>query len=667
MSRTPYPYFRPRRMASWWTRIDDLLWPERDVLDRIRRRADGFAEAGIDTAITFGFHIRFDFADYFGQLHGYLAAVCEALHERGIRFMDHYSCNTLERPRGDAELDTLHRKHRHHVLLHPDPIAAAHAQYEGHRFQEICEEDVRDGTRGYTQSYQIELFCHNNPQCLDMHGRYLRRLLREVPLDGFQIDDMCDYGGLATCGCRYCRQRFAREYGHELPPVTDSSFWGDTSGHPTTWGNYEHPVFRDWIRMRADSVADHVRLVKESIGDLPLMTCCSSTGPMRLNAIALDLERMAPHLDLVMLENCGINVHSASWTRMDAEALQQKDIAAHMGNAPAVALSYTIFDAGGYLGWALARFWGTANWSSTLFGRLEAEPQGTREIHEIVGPVNAWERQHSDLDPTGGADVVEIRLVSNRLCRLNGFRDHAGREHWDRVHEWSMAFVEHNVGYRFVRAGELADGRAIEAGATPLVLDGVASVSDAQHAALTAYLENGGVVWLRLPYGTLDERGFPRKASLAQDLAGRQFPGLVMLPDVPPGQALEERIATDGFRPRLTGAPPGRPWALRLRVHGSETVLHLLNRQLQAVPDAELVDRSGVPILRDVHGDAGSGSLVVDIDTRGIPAFAAEAVLTSPELDGESAPVQVTTTAEGRQRLTLDTSGLRIYGVVQRA
>ena len=102
---------------------------------------------------------------------------------------------------------------------------------------------------------------------------------------------------------------------------------GDTTGHPTTWGNYNNHVFRDWIRMRSDSVADHVKIIKEVVGDIPLMTCCSSTGPIALNAISLDLEKMMKHLDLVMLENCGMNVNTVNWYRMEAEALQQKDIA----------------------------------------------------------------------------------------------------------------------------------------------------------------------------------------------------------------------------------------------------------------------------------------------------------------------------------------------------
>ncbi|MBP1994928.1 hypothetical protein J2Z66_006569 [Paenibacillus eucommiae] len=59
-----------------------------------------------------------------------------------------------------------------------------------------------------------------------------------------------------------------------------------------------------------------------------------------------------------------------------------------MGNAPAIALSYTIYDKGGYLGWSLSRFWGVVNWSSTLNGRLQEDPTDMRETHEIINPYN---------------------------------------------------------------------------------------------------------------------------------------------------------------------------------------------------------------------------------------------------------------------------------------
>jgi len=81
--------FVPNRVASWWCNIEDLQWPQKMIVDKIKFRAEAFANAEIDTAINFGFHIRFDFANYFSQLHGYYANVCEELHKYDIKFMDH--------------------------------------------------------------------------------------------------------------------------------------------------------------------------------------------------------------------------------------------------------------------------------------------------------------------------------------------------------------------------------------------------------------------------------------------------------------------------------------------------------------------------------------------------------------------------------------------------
>ncbi len=67
-----------------------------------------------------------------------------------------------------------------------------------------------DGGRGYAKQYQFETFCHNNPAFLDMHKKYLERLIKEVDFDGIEIDDMCDYAGLTTCGCKYCRDIYRK-------------------------------------------------------------------------------------------------------------------------------------------------------------------------------------------------------------------------------------------------------------------------------------------------------------------------------------------------------------------------------------------------------------------------------------------------------------------------
>ena len=648
-------------MATWWCSIEDILWPDKKVIDKIKRRAEGFANAGIDTAINFGFHTRFDFSDYFGSVHGYLAAVSNELHKYGIKYMDHFSCNLVERPRGGSDFSKV----RHHILLHPDPIAAEHAQYAGYMYKDLFEVDIRDGSRGYNWVYQTELFCHNNTDYLDMHKRYMERLIREVPMDGIEVDDMCDYGGLSTCSCSYCRERFRRDYGHELPPFEDKSFYGDTTKMPYYWGNYENPILRDWLRMKADSVADHVKMVKEAIGDLPLMTCCSGTGPMVLNTVSLNLERMMGHLDLVMLENGGITTDKVNWIVKDAEALQQKDIAEKMGNAPAIALGYTIMGIGGYLGWSLARFWGTANWCSTLASYLEGNPKTLIEDYEIIGSYNKWEIEHSNLDYNEGNDVAEVRLVCNRLCKENGWRNEEGREHWDMVHDWALELLKNNIGYRFVRADELADVALLKAVYTPLILDSIACLSDIQFIAINEYLAQGGRAWIRLPFGTHDEKGFRRKNSLSEVLLNKEYEGLTITDEALGAKMLSTFIASGKVKPRIKQLSGYQGWAARLRVHSDGVMLHLMNRSMEGVPHPTLKEEGGSNILLDVLSTSENGltEFLIDFDGLGSTWDSADAI--SPEIGSEKRIVTIQKLSDTQVKVAFDLTGIKVYCVVQ--
>ncbi len=657
------PAFIPVRTASWWCNIEDLLWPQKKITDKIKYRAEAFANAGIDTVLNFGFHIRFDFSNYFGQLHGYYANVCEELHKYDIKFMDHYSCNHVERPRGEEEFRKLHNGQRHHILLFHDPVAAEYAQYDGHNFRDLCEIDFRDGSRGYAAQYQLEAFCHNNPGFLEMHRNYLGRLMKEVPMDGIEVDDMCDYAGLTTCNCIHCRERFKREYGNEIPEFGDKTFWGDTSKNMFGWGNYENPLFRDWINMKADSVADHVKMIKSVIGGKPLMTCCSSSGPISLNVIALNLERMSPWLDFFMLENCGINVNSVDWVRMDAEAMHQKDIALKRGNAPAMALSYTIYEKGGYLGWSLSRFWGVANWSSTLNQRLEEDPVDAMEIESIVGPLNNWEIKNSNLNYRDGTDLVEVRLVNSRYCRENGWRSEDGLEQWDRVTAWTNDLVKNNIGYCFVRCEELADQAALCKEKTPLILDGIGCVSDKQFNAIKSYLTQGGTIWLALPFGTHDEKGMKRSIPLSTPLLKSGFKNLVLIDSSTISHPLDNLILKEKFHPVLTQISGDKRWAARIRFYNNEPVIHFMNTALVAVPHPAIKDIGGIPILKDIESSIENNKLVYRININKFAA--AQLSLISPELREEKRNVDIRYVKKGFSEININLDGVKIYATAQ--
>jgi hypothetical protein len=660
--QTPDVPFIPRRIASWWNTIEDLQWSQKHVRDKIKRRAEAFAEAKIDMAINYGFHIRFDFSNYFGQMHGYMANVCEELHKYGIKFMDHYSCNHVQRPRNEEEFRTLHRMHRHHVLLFHDPVAAKHAQYEGYLFNDLCEVEIADGSRGYSRQYQMEAFCHNNQGFLDMHIKYLKRLMNEVPIDAIEIDDMCDYVGLAACGCRYCRERFRRDYGREIPPFEDKNFWGDTSKPMLYWGNYDNPAFREFIRMKVDGIVDHVKLLKLTVGDKPLMSCCSSTGPIVLNSISLNLERMAPYLDFFMLENVGTNIRSTDWVRMDAEALHQKDIAKQRGNVPAMALSYTIYEKGGYLGWALSRFWGVANWSSTHNQRLEEDPADARKMEEVIREWNNWEVNHSDLDYSKGEDIAELRLVSNSYCRDNGWRDEQGKEQWDRLRAWSRLLVEHNIGYRFLRTDELADDQALKRECTPLVLDGIACVSDAQFKAILSYLASGGTAWLALPFGIYDEKGYKRDKPLSDILIKQYQKRIIVIGSAIDSDPLPELIKIKKIQPVIEQLKGDTRWAVRIRMFEGKFTLHFINTAMLPISHSTIKDNEGVSILQDIDSQIKDNSLSYRLRLK-LPENIQLEVM-SPETKDKRQMV-ILKKEKGYHFFDIDLANMKIYAVAQ--
>ncbi|OPZ70523.1 MAG: hypothetical protein BWY83_01596 [bacterium ADurb.Bin478] len=381
---------------------------------------------------------------------------------------------------------------------------------------------------------------------------------------------------------------------------------------------------------------------------------------MLLNALALNLERMSTWLDFFMLENCGINVNSVHWVRMDAEALHQKDIAAKKNHAPAMALSYTIYEKGAYLGWCLSRFWGVANWSSTLNQRLEEDPVDRAEIENLVGRYNHWEIEHSNWNYRDGVDLAEVRLVNSRYCRENGWRTQDGLEQWDRAAAWSALLVQASIGYRFVRCEELADPVALCSESTPLILDSLGCVSEAQWQAIKVFLSRGGMVWLRLPFGTHDEKGYKRKRPLSDAwLRTRCRNRLLMDTD---GPFLSTLMEQGRFRPVLKQVGGNRHWVARIRIHGGRPVLHLLNTGLVAVPHSDLKDGAGVAVLKDIDALPGENYVSFQIDTSRVPL--GSLCLRSPELEQQRS-VEVRPGRDPHAVVRIDMTGVKMYGVVQ--
>lgn len=657
----------PRRLSSWWSTIEDLQWPRKSIRDRILRKADLLAEAHVDTAVQFGFHFRFDFAWCFGAIHGYLAAVAEALHERGIRFVDHYSCNLIARPRGESERLQYHDHQPHHVALYPDAFAAETAAYAGHRFNDLREVDVMTGEPAYCR-YNAEAFCLNNPEFVEVHKAYVERLLREVPIDGLMVDDMVLYNFFRCCGCRHCRDMFRSATGRDLPPMSDRVFWGDTSGRAWEWGNYENPLFRQWVQLRYGYVRRHLEHVREWIGpERILMTCCSASGERILNSQGLSNENFAHALDWVLLENVGIGADTARWMERAVKANLEWSIARSRPKtpAPAVILSYTIYEDGAYLGWGLARFMGVANWySSFVTGLQEPPPDLKADPDRFILPYNQWEHRHDD-GAGCGEPVIDLRIAFLRATKENGWQDEHGRDHWARVKRWGLACLESNVGFRFLLTGEIEDPEALRAGGTPVVLDGCACLSDAAYDALCRFAQSGGEIWWVPPFGTHHATGERRTADLAQGLRNLAATGAkaVEVAEAEVETAVARFLTRGNLKPSVRVEGAEGAWKARLFRRDSSWALHLLNARVEGIPHPTVVARWGRHnVMKAISSRAPNEPVSIELSGDGIRQTTHLRV-ESPEWEGPRA-VNAEWIGGKTLRFSVDLRDTRLYAMV---
>jgi len=477
------------RAVSWWITWEDIQWPDQEVADRMRRRADQAAASGVNLAIFFGAHFRWDFLPLWSRLHDLIAFIREELSQRGISLFDHHSSVLTHRPRTPEEAMKITMRNRHHVPFYPSREAAAEWQFQGKFLNDWRMIDVATGNPLYLPAYEAEQFCMNNPDFQSAYQEYVRRLIADTQIAGLMSDDAFFYGSWSACGCRHCRERFRREYGHELPPVSDDTFWG----------NRDSQGFHDWIEMRFRTTKDFLGLVKEAVGALPLMTCCSGSDGQALCGYGLSYQDLAEHADLIMLEMTGsCPALDGTWDgRIAAQALHLA--IAREADFPSLGLGYGFFPDTAFFVWACNRFLGSDPWFSTLKGRLAPKSLVTdlADDTELVEEAYNWERAH--------ASLFEGRMnARTAVFYSRATRDYYGRTDLDYVKDFRETC---NV---LMKAG--IDFEATTVIPKPgtygvLVLSSVTCLTESEMAELDQFLAGGGAVVASGPLGMRDGRG----------------------------------------------------------------------------------------------------------------------------------------------------------------
>lgn len=480
---------KQRRLINWWIAWEDLNWPNGDIHEKIKRRAEAAALANVTTVVLFGAHFRWDYLPYFTILHDYIATVAEELHKYGIELYDRHSVNLIHR------YDT--REQMRHVMLHSGPHLpfspsremAASWEYKGKLLNDWRMRDVRTGEVLYYPQYAAEGFCYNNPDYLDAYCDYASRLVADTGIDGLACEDSVHYMHFISCSCPHCKAEFKRRTGLDLPPVSDRSFWQ----------NWENPAWHAWIDMRYEAGKHFFECLSAVLPkDLPLITCGANSASYASTGKACDARIFSQggsnyvHSEMSgntpPYKNDPVTCNVPVSERMVAFSHHQA-VAREFG-IRSFSTGYGFTEPSAGIIWAVNKVLDTDCLFSTLKSRLGLPDHMLRELPEepaLVGKVYTFEKEHPEL--FGG----------NPLAQVGVFYDSTTRDH--------TCFGNLSTGYYKDYSATLRTffGAAISANTlftfpenakeyAVIVVPSAVAMRDEDEAAMRRYIAAGGRV-----------------------------------------------------------------------------------------------------------------------------------------------------------------------------
>ncbi len=482
------------RAISWWLTWKDLQWPDDDVAADIERRADAAAAAGVNCVVIFGMHFRWDYLPLWHNVHHLLKTIADALHKRNIRLFDHHSAVLIHRYSTIEEAQAMRTFNKHHVPFAPSRDMAATWQFNGEFLNDWRMINIATGEPVVLPQYTAEEFCLNNPGFRKAYCEYVKMLVAESGIDGLMCDDGFFYSGWTSCGCKWCREKFRNEFGRELPPVTDLTFWG----------NYSNDAFKDWIAMRYATTREFLEAVRSVVTpEFPLMACCSSSADFEMAKYALTYQEFCKPCNYIMLEMTGNTPElDGGWNKHFPEQCLHLGIAQEY-NFPCLGLGYGYTEQTAAFIWAFNKFLGSSTWVSTLKGRLGLPDSVTATLKddpEIMGEVYNWEKANSALFDTETS--TDTAVFFSRWTR-----DNYGMTIEDYGKDYNLCCIEllnHNLTFDAVtNVPEFGKYRN-------LVICSAIALDDAEYQALNRFLECGGTVIASGPVGCRNKRSVER-------------------------------------------------------------------------------------------------------------------------------------------------------------
>lgn len=499
------------RWASYW--VGDAEYHSFSNRD-FYRKASVLKKAGVNAVITFGFHARWRYIEEWDKLLVILRKICDSCHDQSIKVVEHHSAVVTFNPIGKEEWENVHPNRFHIGDYHS--ICNGDFLYQGVRLSQMRQIDPRTGQFSRS-NYQGWILCHNNPDYKHLYFAYLEKIYA-CGVDGIMTDDIMFNPPGYGCGCIYCREKFLRDTGRQMPPTgfDDENFYG----------NLDNPAYRAWILWRIECHREHQERVFMHFRGLGLelarpMYSSSNTNSYGSRGMGVALDNLEGFYSTIFTEVNSTEPQSHCWLRVAVESKQRNALAYRVG-VPSMCLFYPHNKEENLFCWAMTktcgqRYWGTNgvmglkketgmlnqvyNFEST-HSQLYERPESVSEVGVLFSAHTVWLHQDNDTPP----DHITMSDPASTDCWAG----------------WCEMLMLTNIPFDTIVEDDLEESRYFDR-LRLIIVPNAVCLSDKQIKKLKEFTWKGGNIIITHQSGLKTETGAWRKEYPFSEVVGADY------------------------------------------------------------------------------------------------------------------------------------------------
>jgi len=584
------------------------------------------AGKNVNLAIVSGFLSRHTYPAHEDRTVRAIGDIVDTFHRRGIRVIDH-----------------------HDITL---------CWNEGSGFRVLAER-LDEMARTVTTGLPSFHFCISNAKHNETQFAYLRRLIEEAGVDGFQLDELRYWRG--TCACAACREKFHRETGFWLPMDECSPHWRDLSS----------PVYKAWNDWKIASVANWDVEARRRLKDLKedLVLCEYTTDDGFVHTHSKGLCQDLIELSARAINFPGAEVMSRNPFQSHRSIVPMRKLfnsLSFFADAPVYGWYYGMDERTFYFSWCLANLCG----QSALL--IDEDVPRTAAVPDYL----AFGASDRNINRAGAEPVAEVAILFSRPSR-----------DWNptvKFHPEALGIAQEleclHVPYVFIPDEAMTVEQLSRY--KVLFLSAAECLSDTEVTACKEFAAKGGTVHMSVRSGICDEQGNRRAAWPFEGMIGSVGRGRILfdpsfgafrrqMPETTPSRAFapgdydDDPAFVAAFRDRLravvgdasfwTVEAPDSVYVQPWREQNGDLVIHLLNatgaRRLSAGEHPPV----GTPVFTPVN----------EVIRLTLPAErGTEIIVTSPDFP-ERQRLPLERRSDGRVTVVLPSGTLKTYSLLR--